>query len=242
MVEIGPKGWFFWRILRLFCLYPLTLCELRPKILPNERPYSDIDKFLQNSICGCEVQNFLSFSYWFSIHEMAPFFGRGERGEDSSPYFHKYCSILLKIWTELKWNAPKVYNFGTFWGSIYHLKTKIYAKTAPLGILNNVSPRSQKNHRILVELSKKKKHKLCLNCHLGPHQRFIRNSDISYNRVIHLLSGCQVSSSGYLLFSTLPRTNDNVYFVSGPNWLILGDLGAITPVNNVRCRWNFDHR
>ena len=68
----------------------------------------------------------------------------------------------------------------------------------------------------------------------GPHQRFIRNSHISYNRVIHLLSGCQVSSSGYLLFSTLPRRNDNVYFGSGPNWPILGGLGAITPVNNVR--------
>ena len=36
------------------------------------------------------------------------------------------------------------------------LKTKIYAKTASLGIPNNVSPRSQKNHRILVELGKKK--------------------------------------------------------------------------------------
>ena len=37
------------------------------------------------------------------------------------------------------------------------LKTKIYTKTASLGIPNNVSPRSQRNHRILVELSKKKK-------------------------------------------------------------------------------------
>ena len=35
------------------------------------------------------------------------------------------------------------------------LQTKIYTKTASLGIPNNVSPRSQKNHRILVELSKK---------------------------------------------------------------------------------------
>ena len=51
-----------------------------------------------------------------------------------------------------------------------------------------------------------------LNCYLGPHERFIRNSHKSYNRVIHLLSGCKVSSFGYLLFSTLPRINDNVYF------------------------------
>ena len=118
------------------------------------------------------------------------------------------------------------------------LKTKIYAKTASLGIPNNVSPRSQKNHKILAELSKKKiffcVHKLGLNCHLGPYQRFIRNSHKSCNRVIHLLSGCQVSSSGYMLFSTLPRRNDNVCFGLGPNWPILGGLGAITPVNKVR--------
>ena len=24
----------------------------------------------------------------------------------------------------LKWNAPKVYSFGLFWGPMYHLKTK----------------------------------------------------------------------------------------------------------------------
>ena len=50
------------------------------------------------------------------------------------------------------------------------LKTKIYAKTVSLGMPNNVSLRSQKNHRILVELSKKEilgEHKLSLNCHLG---------------------------------------------------------------------------
>ena len=78
------------------------------------------------------------------------------------------------------------------------------------------------------------RHKLGLNCHLGPHQRFIRNSHISYNKVIHLLSECQVSSFGYLLFSSLPRRNDNVYVGSGPNWPILGGLEAITPVNNLR--------
>ena len=134
--------------------------------------------------------------------------------------------------------------FGPFWAKFTTqkpkklLKTKIYAKTAFLGIPNNVSPRSQKNHTILVELIKKKIWEggtnWSLNCHLGLHQKFIRNSHIFYNRVIHLLSGCQVSSSGYLLFSTLPRRNDNVYFGSGPNWSILGGLGVITPVNNVR--------
>ena len=89
------------------------------------------------------------------------------------------------------------------------------AKTASLGIPNNVI------------------HKLCLNCHLRLRQRFIRNSYISYDRAIHLLSGCQVSSSGYSMFST-SRKNDNVYFGSGHNWPILGGLGAITPQKNVR--------
>ena len=116
------------------------------------------------------------------------------------------------------------------------LKIKISAKTASLGISNNANPRSLKNHLILVKLSKKKKffgHKLGLNYHLGPHQRVIRNSHISYNRVIHLFSGCQVSSSGYLLFLSLPRRNKNIFLGSGPNWTHFGSLRAIFPVNNV---------
>ena len=31
-------------------------------------------KFHQYSICGCEGKSFQNFSYWFSIHKMAPFF------------------------------------------------------------------------------------------------------------------------------------------------------------------------
>ena len=49
------------------------------------------------------------------------------------------------------------------------IKTKISAKTASLGIINNASPRSQKNHRILGKLCLKTFFgpKLSLNCHLG---------------------------------------------------------------------------
>ena len=68
-------------------------------------------------------------------------------------------------------------------------------------------------------------HKLHLNCHLWLHQRVITNSHKSYNRVIHLLSGCQVSFSGYLLFLTIPRRN-NVFFSSGPNWAHFGRVGS----------------
>ena len=145
MVEIGPKVWFFWLILRVFCLYPLILCELRPRFcqMKNLIQIYTCDKFLPNSICGCEVKNFLSFSYWFSTLEIAPFF-RKRGGAVSSPYSHKYFSILLKFWAEvvfryekhsvwkilqkfgfwLKWKPPKVYSFGPFWGPIYNSKTK----------------------------------------------------------------------------------------------------------------------
>ena len=82
-------------------------------------------------------------------------------------------------------------------------------------------------------------HKLDLNFHLEPHERFIRNSHIFFNRVIHLLSGCQVSSSGFFLFSTLPRRN-NVYFRSGLIWPILGGFTVITPANNFGMSWHFD--
>ena len=49
------------------------------------------------------------------------------------------------------------------------LKTKISAKTASLGIINNISPRSEKNHKILVKLSLKTffGSKLGLNCTHG---------------------------------------------------------------------------
>ena len=95
-------------------------------------------KFHQYNVCACEGNIFQSFSYWFSIHEMALF------GGVLGPYSPKYCSNLPKFWPEvvfklekdivwkilqnfefwLKWNAPKVYAFGPFWGPIYHRKTK----------------------------------------------------------------------------------------------------------------------
>ena len=59
------------------------------------------------------------------------------------------------------------------------LKNKISAKTASLGISNNISARFQKNHRIIVKLSKKTQKnelKLGLNCLHGAvpkgHQKF----------------------------------------------------------------------
>ena len=65
------------------------------------------------------------------------------------------------------------------------LKTKIFAKAVSLVISNNVSPRPQKNHRILVKLSNIN---IFLNqiATMGLHQSVIRNSHIAYNKTIHL--------------------------------------------------------
>ena len=56
------------------------------------------------------------------------------------------------------------------------LKTKISAKNASLGIINNLSPRSQKNQKILVKLSEKISSgpKLGLDYHHGSkgHHKF----------------------------------------------------------------------
>ena len=56
------------------------------------------------------------------------------------------------------------------------LKTKTSAKTASLGMINNISPRSQKNQKSFVKLSQKNfsRPKLGLNYHYGSrgHHKF----------------------------------------------------------------------
>ena len=97
-------------------------------------------------------------------------------------YSPKYCLIWMKFWPEVNSskkktvfeNPSKILNFdsnGTHskitvlvhFGAQFNtgkpkilLKTKDSAKTIFLGISSNQSPRPQKNHRILVELSKEK--------------------------------------------------------------------------------------
>ena len=121
-----------------------------------------------------KLKIFKIFLYWFSIHEMAPIWNFLD------PFSAKCCLILLKIWSELvsdtknsiwkilqnlefwlKWNAVNVYIFGPYWSPIYRRKTKNiaknqkYCKNCTLVIINKVSPRSQKNHRIIVKFSQK---------------------------------------------------------------------------------------
>ena len=123
------------------------------------------------------------------------------------------------------------------------LKTNISVKTTSLGISNNISPRSQKSHWILVKLSKKTFFgpKLGLNCRLGPNQMVIWNSHIAYNRTIHPYFLDAKFQLLRICCFWLYLEETTLFLVQDPIGPILGALGAITPINNVRLRWNFDH-
>ena len=59
-------------------------------------------KFYEYSIFGCQVINFQSFSYQFSIHEMALF------GEVLDPNSPNYCQILLKFSAKVVLKETKI--------------------------------------------------------------------------------------------------------------------------------------
>ena len=105
-----------------------------------------------------------------------------------------------------------------FWDQIYCwntknlLEIKMFANTVPLGISNNVGARSQKNHRNRVKLSKKKGSQI--GSKLPPWGCAKASSGILISKYLpSILSWCQVSASGYLLFSILTRRN-NCFFGS----------------------------
>ena len=144
------------------------------------------DKFNQYSICGCEIKNFQSLLFWSSINEMAPFW-------DCLGPLPQILLGLPDMKTVFK-KSFKILNFGSngmqlkftvliHIGAQYTdgkpkilVKTKISAKTTFSEIINNVTPRSQKNHIILVKLSHKafSGPKLGLNYHHGSkgHHKF----------------------------------------------------------------------
>ena len=79
------------------------------------------------------------------------------------PIRQKQClKNLSKFWILAQMESTQRLQFPFISGpnllpgnSKYCLKPKFLEKTTSLGISNNVSPMSQKNHRILVKLSKK---------------------------------------------------------------------------------------
>ena len=150
MVEIGAKKLNFCLILSFFVhalVHPVRFTPRFYQMKDVIMIYST-GKFHKNRICGCEIKNFQSLLYWFSIHEWNGSF-LGFLG----PYSPKYCLILLKMWpevvsinkktvfeksfkilnfgpNEMEWNCNgilnqmKVYSFGPFWSPVYYEKTK----------------------------------------------------------------------------------------------------------------------
>ena len=151
------------------------------------------------------------------------------------PYSPKYCLILLNLWPEVvsdqKNSIWEILQNLEFWSK---RKTKNSTKTARLAIINNVSPRSQKNHRILVKLSR--------TTFSGPISGLHYHHGSKGHHHPSILSGCQVSASDYLSFSTLVRSNHYVYLVQDLFGPILGFLWAITLVNNDWSSWTFGPR
>ena len=119
-----------------------------------------------------------SFSFQFRFYDSA---SRASFLVSLGLYTSKCCLILLKFWPEIvsiKTNTVfgksfKIFNFDSnethpkFTVLVHFgvqfttgqpkilLKTKIFAKAISLVISNSVSPRPQKNHRILVKSNKK---------------------------------------------------------------------------------------
>ena len=123
------------------------------------------------------------------------------------------------------------------------LKTEVSAKTAFVGISNNVSPRSQKS-QFFVKLSKKTKKGPQIEPKLSPMglcQRVIRNSYIAYNRTFYLyFLDAKFQLLGICSSQLYPE--ETTIFGSWPCWAQFGGFGAITPVNNIRLSWNFDQK
>ena len=92
--EIKTKNWFSGSLSGIFLLrfllhpmsYALIFWQMNGLIKIHNR-----GKFYEYSIFDCQVINFQSFSYRFSIHEMPLF------GEVLGPNSPKYCQILLKF-------------------------------------------------------------------------------------------------------------------------------------------------
>ena len=112
--------------------------------------------------------------------------------------FNKTNTLLGKSFKLLKfgsnkthWKSTVLVHFGaqfTAGKPKILLKTKISAKTTSLGIPNNISARSQRNHIVLVKLSENLEAQIGSKSPppIGLCQRVIRNPHIAYNRTFYL--------------------------------------------------------
>ena len=77
---------------------------------------------------------------------------------------------------------------------------------------------------------------------MGLCQRDIRNSHIAYNRTLYLYFLDTKFKLLRICCSQLYSEETIVFLCWRPCWAHFGRFGAITPVNNVRLSWNFDHK
>ena len=127
----------------------------------------------------------------------------------------------------------------------YCLRPKNSGKTRSLGISNNISPRYQKYHIILIKLTKNKLFgpNLGINCSLRPHQRVIRNSHIANKRTVYLdtkfqllvLDFTQKKQQCFFFFQD-PIGPIFLFFIYFILFIFCGGsrLETITPVNKVK--------
>ena len=180
--KLGERNWFFCSLWEVFCLPSNTPYESLARFC--KMKYIFVVNFISIAFVVVKLKIF-KFFYTTTSESMKGRLLGGGRGWGSGggwgPFSPKYSSILLKFWPEVVSNKINtvwtiIQNFAYFgsngtrlkftvlftFGAQFTagkpkilLKTKIFAKTKSLGISNNVSPRSQKNYRILVKLSKK---------------------------------------------------------------------------------------
>ena len=172
-------------------------------------------------VTTCKMMHQICYGFYWSIKKWLKW------GQKSYFLAHFERFFLVHFGTQFTARKPKIF-----------LKTRISVNTtyrsASLGILNDVSIRSQKNHIIHVKLSKRKfwdGGKLGLNCPLVPLLKVIINSHLAYHTTIN-----------YLLFMALPKINNHVLFFQDPIGPIWSGLWAIPLVKNARLNWYFDDR
>ena len=145
--------------------------------------------------------------YWFSIYEMTLFcffltlvpsnnvqsWNFDQRHPNNTNMLTEKSLKILKFCSNgTRWTSTDLVRFGAQFVAgkpKILLKPNIYPKTASLGTSNNVSARSQnKNHRILVKLSKKNNWRpnWFYISPMGLGQSVIRNSHIAYIRIFNL--------------------------------------------------------
>ena len=90
----------FWRFFVYILLHHRSHASIFCQIKGIIKTYN-LGKFHEYSFCGCQVIDFQSFSYRFSIHEMSLL------GGFLGPNLPKYCPILMQVSPEVVFKEKK---------------------------------------------------------------------------------------------------------------------------------------